>query len=263
MLSYLPSLATVLLAVLQLAKDWGAHQTTWRRALVLVAIVLLGVGGSVSTYYANGRSATQHLDDQKRIAGLENAVQTANANQEANTKQFVRSFKELSEKLSGLEVQVKTSGLQKEAARLRAELEATQKALSPPKAELEASLGDLTETLENLGIKEISVPQSVDGTVEFTIKIGNKSAVQAKNGSVFLRICEKCDFAEEPKRFTRPVSAPSYDREMIFQAINATTGLGIPLKVKPPPMTRRFEVDVIIRCENCVVRPKDSLFVNH
>src|SRR5208282_1857445 len=101
MLNYLPSLATVLLAVMQLAKDWGAHQTNWRRVLVLVAIVLLGVGGSVNTYYASRRSVSQHLDDQKRIAGLEKAVQTANANQEANTKQFVQSFKDLSGQLSG------------------------------------------------------------------------------------------------------------------------------------------------------------------
>lgn len=242
MLNYLPSVATVLLAVMQLAKDWGAHQSTWRRALVLVAIMLLGTGSAINTFYSNRKSAAQHLEDQKEISGLKKAVETANTDQAANTKQFVQSFKDLSGQLSGLEVQVKTAGLQREAAQLRAELEATQRALSPPKAELEASLGEITETLGNLSVKEISVPQSLNGVVEFTINIANKSAVQAKNGSIFLRICETCEFAEEPKRFTRPVSAASYDREMIFQAINATTGIGIPLKIKPPPMPRRFEV---------------------
>ena len=103
MLGYLPSLATVLLALLQLAKDWGAHQTHWRRASVLVAIMLLGVGGSVNTFYANRKSVSQHLGDEKRIAGLETAVRAANTNQEANTKVFVKSFDDMSHKLNGLE----------------------------------------------------------------------------------------------------------------------------------------------------------------
>jgi hypothetical protein len=86
MLDYLPYFATVLLALLQLAKDWGGHKKNWRRGLVLGAIMLSGIGGSVNTYYTKKRVASQHIDDQKRIAGLEKSVETANANQEANTK---------------------------------------------------------------------------------------------------------------------------------------------------------------------------------
>jgi hypothetical protein len=225
--------------------------------------MILGLGGAVNTYYAGRKSAAQHLEDQKQIAGLAQAVKTANTNQEANTKLFVQSFNDLSGKLSGLEVQVRTAGLQREAAQLRTELEATQEALVVPKAELQASLGDVSETLENLDVKEITVPQSPDGTVEFTINVINKSSVQAKNGSIFLRICEKCEFVEEPKRFIRPTSAPAYDREMTFQVVNATTGTGIPLKVKAPTTTNWFEVDVTTRCENCTVRAKDRLVVHH
>jgi hypothetical protein len=261
-LTYLVSLTTVLLALLQLAKDWGAHQTTLRRALVLVTIMFLGIGGAINAHYTSQQSAAQHLEDQKRIVGLETAVHTANANQDANTKQFVKSFRDLTTELSDLEVQVKTADLQKEALQLRKELEATQKALSPPKAELEASLVQVTGTTENLA-KEISVPQSPDGTVEFIIAIANKSAVQAKSGSIFVRLCEECVFSVEPERFTKPVGAPNFDREMLFQAINVTTVIKVPLKVRPPLTTKRFEVGITARCENCTVRPTEHVLVNH
>jgi hypothetical protein len=256
MLPYLPSLATVALALLQLAKDWGAHQAHWRRALVLLAIMLLGVGGTVNTYYASKKSEAQRIGDQRRIAGLEEAVKTANTNQEANTKQFVQSFGDLSGKLSDLQTQLKTANLQKEAAQLRAELEATQKAMSPPKAELQASLGELD-------VNELWVAQSPDGSVEFTVNVINKSKTQAKNGSIFVRLCRLCEFKEEPERFRKPIGASTYDREMPFESINAGTAIAIPLKVRPPTTTRRFEVDIMARCQNCVFREKDSLFIDH
>jgi hypothetical protein len=140
MWSYVPALATVLLALLQLAKDWGAHQTTWRRAFVLALIVLLGMAGAVNTLYSSRRAAVKQMEDQKQITGLKTAVETANSDQMNNTKQFVKSFSDLSQQLSRLQAQVSTAGLQKEAAQLRSELEATQKALYPEKVELESSL---------------------------------------------------------------------------------------------------------------------------
>jgi len=263
MLGYIPSIATVLLALLQLGKDWGAHQTHWRRALVLLAIMLLGVGGAINTYFSSKKAAAQHAEDENKITGLQKSVETANKDQQTNTKIFVDSFRGLSDKLGGLKVQLKTVGLQKEAERLKQELEATQKALSPPQAELEASVGDVTETLENLDVKEKLAQVSLDGSVAFTITVANKSNVQAKNGSIYLRICQGCEFAEEPKRFSRPLTSPAYDREMLFQAINAIEAVGIDLKIKPPPGIRRFEVDVTTRCENCTFRPKDALYVRY
>ena len=264
MLNYLPSLATVLLALMQLAKDWGAHQSTLSRALVLVAIMLLGVGGAINTFYSSRRSAAQHVQDEKEISGLKKAVETASADQEKNTKVFVKSFDDMSQKLNGLETQLKTVGLQTEAARLRTDLEATRKALSLPKATFAASLGEVTDTLDNLDVKETSATQSPDGVVGFTITVANNSAVQAKNGAINVRICLSCEFAEEPKGFTKPENAPNSDRAVGFPYFEAGTVMKIPLKVKAPmgPKTR-MEVDVTVRCENCTVDPKTALFVNH
>jgi len=100
--------------------------------------------------------------------------------------------------------------------------------------------------------------------MEFTITVVNKSAVQAKNGAITVRICPRCEFAEEPKGFGKPENGPSSDRARAFSAFEATTVMEIPLKVKDPfPSPRRMEVDVTLRCENCRVEPKTTLFVNY
>jgi hypothetical protein len=264
MWGYIPTLVTVFLAGLQLAKDWGAHQATWRRITVLVLIILLGIGGAVNTFYANKRALNLNTTNQAVIASLQRAVETANRNQADNTKQYVESYGALSQKLSDLQSQLKTAGLSKEAASLRTELESTRKALEPPTAELEASLGTVTDKLENLEVKEIPVTSSLDGTLSFTITVANKSKVQANNGSVFVRICEQCTFAEEPARFIKPVGAPIYDREMPFQVVNVGTGLAIPLKIKPPvAFSRRIEIAVTLRCNNCLVGPAQNLYIDY
>ncbi len=251
MLSYLAIFATITLALLQLAKDWGAHQTHWRRALVLILIIASGVAGSINLHYSNKKAAQQHEYDQRQITALGKAVETANTNQEANTKQFVKSFGDLSQKLTGMQVAVKTAGLQKEAAQLKKELEATQKALVLPKAELLVSLGDLPQATEIT--KEMALLPNADGTLSFSVSVFNKSGVQARNGSIFLRLCTGCGYVEEPSRFTKPPGAIDADREMIFQAISAVSKITIPLKIKPPDGAHTVDVGATVRCENCSV----------
>lgn len=261
MLSYVLSLVPAALALLQLAKDWGAHQTHWRRASVLVLIVVLGAGGAINTYRSAIKTEAQRNADQRRISGLEEAVKTANANQEANTKQFVKSFGQLADKVGNLESQVKTANLQKEAAQLKRELEATQKAMSPPKAEIRASLGVITEKLENVDVKQLSVPALSDGSVEFPIQVVNVSRTQAKTGAIFLRICNLCEFKEEPALFEKVAGTSNADRVRHFEMLGANVQITVPLKVKPPSDAGEFEVGVVVRCENCVVREKDVLVI--
>jgi hypothetical protein len=274
MWNYIPNVATVILAMLQLAKDWGAHQTTWRRATVLCLIVLLGAGGGINTYYSSKKASAlraedqrnaskQHSEDRQQIAGLQKAVEAANAAQESDTKQFLLSFSSLLQKVGDLQSQVKTAGLQKEAAQLRAELESTQRSLAPQKAELESTLAEPKDTLEGLGVKGVFARRAPDGTITFTVYVVDNSLVQAKNGSIFLRICEACMFSEEPARFTRPVGAEAYDREMIFQAISARAAIAVPLRVQPPALAHQFTVAVTMRCENCVVRDAEFLHIDY
>jgi hypothetical protein len=101
-MNYILYIATALLALLYLAKDWEGHKKSWRRLVVLGLIILIGTGGIFNTYYTNKKIDRQHDNDQKRIAGLKEAVDTANKNQEDNTRQFVNAFGKLSQKVSDL-----------------------------------------------------------------------------------------------------------------------------------------------------------------
>ena len=79
MLTYGLLIAALLLAVLQLAKDWPAHQTTWRRVGVLVLIVLFGVGSGINSYYSNKRAAAQYVSDQAEIKSLKTEISSLRA----------------------------------------------------------------------------------------------------------------------------------------------------------------------------------------
>jgi hypothetical protein len=132
-----------------------------------------------------------------------------------------------------------------------------------PEAEIECSLAKVGENMEHLGVKETLVRPEQDGTVRFTITLANKSKVQAKNGSVYLRICEGCDFAEEPPGFHKQSSEYNQDRAMGFDALHAYTALAIPLRIRVPTGVGQFAVGVTSRCENCVVRPTESLLIRY
>ena len=155
---------------------------------------------------------------------------------------------------------------EKEAARLRAELAATRAALDAPKAEIECSLAEVGRNMENLGVKETFVRPEPDGTVRFTITLANKSKVQAKNGSIYLRICRGCEFAEEPPEFVKQSSEKNQDRLRYFRTLDAYTGLLIPLRIAShcsQSESRQFTVSVTSRCENCVFRPDEKLTIRY
>jgi len=132
-----------------------------------------------------------------------------------------------------------------------------------PKAEIECSVAEVGQNMENLGVKETLVRPEQDGTVRFAITLANKSKVQAKNGSVFLRICEACEFAEEPPGFYKQLVEKNQDREMDFPTLHAYTGWPIPLRIRIPPGSRQFAVGVTSRCENCVFRPTETLLIRY
>lgn len=165
--------------------------------------------------------------------------------------------------------------LQQEVAETRNLIQSTKEQIGKPapKATVEALFASSQEDLPKKAKDTTAIIQP-DGSIEFTIfgtvlKLGhypifvfNASNVQAKKGSVFLRVCQDCTFSKEPEQFRKPPGAPDSDRERLFEALGAGISLGIPLKITPPPLSNKIEVDITVRCENCEVRPKDSLFVS-
>jgi predicted nucleic acid-binding Zn-ribbon protein len=144
MSDYLPIALCVLWGLFELfglAKDWTAHKRLWRRVLV----ILLIIGITVLTGINIRKSEIQ-------IAGLREAVNTANQNQKDNTKLFVDVFgkigddiHKLSQDVSDLRTQRNTAEFQKKADQLKADLEAQAKLVAELKAKFEAKAGFKTD----------------------------------------------------------------------------------------------------------------------
>jgi len=79
MWNYILSLAATGLALLEMAKDWREHKTTWRRATVLCLITLSLIVSAINTYYSGRDADRQHREDQAQIVRLQKTVEIGNA----------------------------------------------------------------------------------------------------------------------------------------------------------------------------------------
>jgi hypothetical protein len=251
MWDYLGNIGPAFLAFFSLLKDWELHKRAWHRWTVLGLIMLMGIAGGINTYRTNKRAEEQRNEDQNRIAALTQGIETANKNQTDNTKLFVEDMDRLRQQLSNLQVQVKTSGLRKEAARLNAELEATRKALIGPKATLTFTFA--RPQIDAPPIKTVTLPVRDDVVhVEFTMV--NYTDTTALNGEINLIICNVCEFASEPQSFRRLPGQPSTQRNYPFARILAKSELStMSADIKVPPHLSSVEFGVNYRCTNCVV----------
>lgn len=148
-MSYALTLATGLLAVMQLAKDWKGHQDHWRRGLVLGLIVLLTLGGMANTYSREKSADAEKRRDREQIAGLNSAVEAATTeaskaaaevqNESARreqaekdllkvTHQLQTSAKRSAVQLTGLSDQQAKNGVQTLLLRLSTEITILRKA---------------------------------------------------------------------------------------------------------------------------------------
>jgi hypothetical protein len=253
MWNYAIPLLTALLALLQLVKDWGAHKATWRRALVLLLIVGLGIGGMVNAY-KNGKKVdeqAQRAEEQaSTIKALTAAVETANASQVQNTKVFTDSIEHFSTKLTKLETGIQTADLRDEADHLRAELTKTQKALVTPQAVLTPGIDDRQQP-DNPQFSTYVIAQKGQ-PFSFNVSIWNHSGVSARAGSLIVRICSVCKFHSEPPGFTHIQGQPDYERTMQFGLLAPSTRFEtIPLEIDAPDDMQRFTVAFRSVCEPC------------
>ena len=253
MLNYiLPLLLVILttfLALLDLIKDWKAYKKPWLRIIAVGSVILIGIGTMISTYYSTKNADKQHAEDQKKISGLKEAVDTANQNQKDNTALFLKEFEKISQKVNDLNVQIKTADLREEADKLKTDLESTRKALIPPKATLFFTF--LEPTKDGTPLKRIALPVK-DDIVHVEFSVLNSSTVTAQQPEIVLIICDACEYASEPDSFKKLDGSPPTRR-------NRTIGRILP-NTKTPTMTADVkvpkEVDavnfgILYRCDNC------------
>lgn len=260
MLNYLLYIITVLLGVISLIiKDWGAYRKSSIRFVVLFLIVMSGLGGAVIQYFSDIRAEKkeqkaqeQYQEDQKKMAGLKESVETADKNQQENTKQFVDAFSRLSQKMSDLQTQVKTAELKKEVAELQAELQKTRKALNLPKTVLTFTFGK--PDLDNPPIRTVTLPVKNDVVqVEFAIR--NETDIPALDAEINIVICDTCKFASEPPQSTKIPQIESRRFIRIPQILPRTVGIMI-TDIQVPRAAVSIDFGITYRCRNCTV-PSD------
>ena len=109
---YLLSLGTILLGLFEIIKDREDYKKARLSRPVAVIFVIVGALQIVSLR----RDAQDRRDAEKNISDLAGQVKAANKAQTDNTALYVDSFGKMSDKLSGLEVEVRTDALQKKLA---------------------------------------------------------------------------------------------------------------------------------------------------
>jgi hypothetical protein len=93
----------------------------------------------------------------------------------------------------------------------------------------------------------------------------NPSDIQASNGAMILRICDKCSYVEEPQGFRKVPGSEEFDRQYDFQRIfsnSATQVLTVKLKVNFGGFYNFFTIGLFIGCENCVATEQQRLTIN-
>jgi hypothetical protein len=256
-LNYILPFATAFLAVLYLAKDWNAHKKSWRRVTVLCLIIATGIGGAINNIYKDKKAEEQHQSDQSQIAGLQQAVVAANKNQQDNTIQFLDHFDKMSQKLNALQTQLEKAGLQKEAAQLKAELAATQKALTPPKATLTFSFETPTD-INAPPVRTVTLPVK-DGLIHLEFNILNQTDVTALDGEVIILICVDCKFGSEPEGFIKLSGAPGTRNYKFSRILPKAFVKTLSVDIQVPPYAADVEFGVIYRCSNCTILEKPEI----
>ncbi len=220
--------------------------------------------------YLNGKKAAEqqrradrvHDLDAHTISELKNSVESAKHLQEESTLRSEAKLSALSAEMLALQSALEKAGLQKEADNLRSELASTRKALSPPKAILVASLAEIGGP-EDLTRKELTVTVPADRVVKFTLLVSNTSEVQARNGTIGVRLCQQCSYAPQPVGFSRPPGADDTDRQRAFLQLPATEAFSTIIAIRLPlSTTAGFSIGILARCENCQAEPFQTLRFN-
>lgn len=271
--SLLGQLLTCVIALAALWKDWADYgaisKRFGRRLPIFLAVIIIGITSLTisQTWQAEKRETLSVGRIQELGTQIKRNEKSAELRAKQQTESFQTILKTLYTRLSELQKKVDTDPLLRQNRVLLKEIQDTREQINKAKAYLEQppKLAELIATFgekpDQADLSEISVPRRDDGTVELLINIVNNSSVQAKEGAIWVRLCIKCSFAEEPKMFTKAVGTEEYDRYRNFQVIHAGTAISIPLKIRPPAMANRFEIDVTLRCENCTTSPAKKMIV--
>ena len=258
-MSYVLIFGTVLLGLFSLYKDWQNYKHPWLRRAVAAVLLIVGALSGIKQFWdsravqlSQEQAANNIIRLQGQIAGLNGLVKAADEAQTANTKLFLQNLNGLSDKLRGLETQIKTDDLRKQLSSVQSDLQRTQKALAPtPKATLLFTFSPLKNEPPYL-VTDESLSVDSGGTVHMEFMVGNFTAANALDGEMTLYLCEGCRFAKEPEGFRRLAGSAENERIMSFERIFAQSYLSRrAIDIIPPANVDHVDVFFGYRCRTC------------
>lgn len=249
-LQYTGIIILLVASLIGIAKDWQDSRRL--RSMMILFIVLGGIISLISTYLAKKESQSE----KDRLISAENTTRSVISEQNAK----------LLDKVIQLETRVLTEELQQELNRTREELERTQAALKPPKANLLFSI--ITEGERDFPTpeprKEISLPVVNDTlVVKFVLK--NVSDVYATDIRIWVQLCEYCEFLEEPERFKHLDLQARQVRHRTLKGLPEKTGLSPPIELKikpPPPPIEGIGINFSVKCPECRPAEIQKFWIN-
>lgn len=222
--------------------DMRTRHIAWR-----TLVILIGVSFSWMLWKQQRLAADAAKRDQQYA--VEAAVRQSNDHSDeqiAGVRKDVHSETQtLEEKMSALSGQVKASETDINGAIKRVVVP------DPQYAKLQFSLFDSNATDFPLTTQTL-VPDK-DGVFTIDVLTRNVSeTTAAKNGDIWVYVCDACIFAEEPQGFDRPKGLRETARHKLFQNLNPGVVLEkMTLRIKLNAPFSRFAIAFQYSCESC------------
>jgi len=263
---YLLSLGTILLGLFEILKDREDYEKARLSRPVAIIFVVVGILQVVSLR----REAMEKKEAEKNTSELAGQVKAANNAQSDNTAMYLDTFGKMSDKLTALEVEVKTDALQKKITSLQAELQNTQKALAPgPKASLKFTFRPLNELPDGIRpVTDITLPKQPDGSIHFEFSVLNDTDADASQIEINFGVCDECTFAKETPELSKLAGLHPNRRYLAIAVLHArevfkALAVDVSLPSEKSIAGSTTEVGFEYRCSTCILDRKLAKGIIH
>jgi flagellar biosynthesis protein FliQ len=259
LITYVPVLFPSLIALGTIVfKDWSNYKPKGIRWVLITLVLLAAAGGVYYQSTQNAEKISASALNQANIDGLKGQIASAQQAQTNNTKEFLSSLGELSNKIADLQAKATNEQLKKELAKVQTELQNTRKDLVQPKATLTFTFTPYRRPTaaesEFVPVTETTLPLNTDGSVHIQFSVMNYTNATAQDGELVFQICDGCKFLNDPTGFRSIAGQSATERNMSFDRILPLTSIPlVTVDVIPPANTDRFLVTLAYRCKTCTL----------
>lgn len=232
---------------------WVKQHTVSLLAGIAVITLLMSLLDIHSTRHQTWQDKADAQADKatrdKEIGDLRAAVNSGNELLGLQRKDFLDQFSQMSNRVTMLQTEVKTSDLKEEASQLRSELESTRKSLQVPKATLSFSFWEDSGQNSNLASLNLE-----NGAAKIKFDVVNGSDADALEGAIVFQACGGCKIIGTSPGFVKMDGQPDTERNWEFEHIFANSRAPrLEVTILPPHNVNSFQIAIKYRCRTCLL----------